>query len=119
MVRGDQPRRGHLGGGIGFWTRLQGLRRAVPGPPGAQLAGASWYSPPIVPLVVAATAVAALAAAKHRPELVGLCSGINGGFAMAFTLLARLYDVQEQRHARRYWAPGRGVGGPVHFTRRP
>jgi hypothetical protein len=105
-------------GAVGIRTRLHGVRGAIAGPPDGEYRGASWYGPPIIPLVVAATAVAAIAGVKRRPELVGLSAGVNGGFALAFVLIARLYDVQERQYARRYWAPGRGVGGPVRFTGR-
>lgn len=104
---------------IGIRPRMRALRTALPGPAGARYRPAAWVSSPILPVVVASTAVAALVAVKRRPELVGICAGVSGGFALAFLLGARLYDLQERRNARRYWAPGRGIGGPVHFTRVP
>jgi hypothetical protein len=106
-------------GAIGIRPRMLGLRQAAPCPPGAGHRPVPWHSSPILPLVVVSTALAGLVAVKRRPELVGLCAGVDGGFALAFALIARLYDVQERRKARRYWAPGRGLGGPVHFTPAP
>ena len=81
-------------GVMGTGARLRELRAASPGPPDAQYLRASWFGSPVVPLVLAATALAAVAAVRH----------------------------QEHRNRRRYWAPGRGLGGPVSFTpvgRRP
>jgi hypothetical protein len=101
---------------IGIRPRMQGLRNATACPPDALFRRAPWRSSPILPLVVASTALGALVAVKRRPELVGICAGVNGGFALAFLVVARLYDVAERRRGRRYWAPGRGVGGPAHFT---
>jgi hypothetical protein len=107
---------------IGVGARLRDLRAASPGPPDAQYVRASWFGSPVVPLVLVATALAAVAALRHQALLAGACAGVSGGFALTFGLLARLYDVAEHRTRRRYWAPGRGLGGPVSFTpvgRRP
>ena len=109
-------------GVMGTGARLRELRAASPGPPDAQYLRASWFGSPVVPLVLAATALAAVAAVRHQALLAGACAGVSGGFAVTFGLLARLYDVQEHRNRRCYWAPGRGLGGPVSFTpvdRRP
>ena len=101
---------------IGVGARLRDLRAASPGPPDAQYLRASWFGSPVVPLVLVATALAAVAALRHQALLAGACAGVSGGFALTFGLLARLYDVAEHRTRRRYWAPGRGLGGPVSFT---
>jgi hypothetical protein len=103
-------------GGIGVRARLEDLGGATPGPPDAQYVAASWFGSPVAPLVVAATALAAVAAVRHQALLAGACAGVSGGFVLTFGLIARLYDVAEHRNARRYWAPGRGLGGPVYFT---
>ena len=103
-------------GVIGIGARLKELRTALPGPPDGQYTRASWFGSPVMPLVLAATALAVIAAVRHQALLAGACAGVNGGFALTFGLLARLYDVQEHRNRRRYWAPGRGLGGPVSFT---
>jgi hypothetical protein len=103
-------------GVIGVGARLQELRSASPGPAEARYVRASWLGSPVVPLVLAATALAAIAAVRHQALLAGACAGVSGGFALTFGLLARLYDVAEHRNRRRYWAPGRGLGGPVYFT---
>lgn len=101
---------------IGVGARLADLRAASPGPPDGQYLRASWFGSPVVPLVLIATALAAVAALRNQALLAGACAGVNGGFALTFGLLARLYDVAEHRTRRRYWAPGRGLGGPVSFT---
>jgi hypothetical protein len=101
---------------VGIGARLKELRSGVPAPPDARYVRASWFGSPVVPLVLAATALAAVAAVRHQALLAGACAGVSGGFALTFGLLARLYDVAEHRDARRYWAPGRGLGGPVYFT---
>jgi hypothetical protein len=109
-------------GVIGTGGRLRELQSASPGPPDARYLRASWFGSPVVPIVLAATALAVLATARHQALLAGACAGVSGGFALAFGRLARLYDVAEHRTHRRYWAPGRGLGGPVSFTpagRRP
>jgi hypothetical protein len=103
-------------GVIGIGARVQELRSASPGPAEARYVRASWFGSPVVPLVLAATGLAALAAVRHHALLAGACAGVSGGFALTFGLLARLYDVAEHRNRRRYWAPGRGLGGPVYFT---
>ena len=103
-------------GAVGLGARLRDLRAASPGPPDAQYLRASWFGSPVLPLVLAATALAAVAALRHQALLAGACAGVSGGFALTFGLLARLYDVAEHRNRRRYWAPGRGLGGPVSFT---
>jgi hypothetical protein len=103
-------------GVIGIGARLQELRSASPGPAEARYVRASWLGSPVFPLVLAATGLAALAAVRHHALLAGACAGVSGGFALTFGLLARLYDVAEHRYRRRYWAPGRGLGGPVYFT---
>jgi hypothetical protein len=103
-------------GAVGIGARLKELRSGVPGPPDARYVRASWLGSPVVPLVLAATVLAAVAAVRHQALLAGACAGVSGGFALTFALLARLYDVAEHRDARRYWAPGRGLGGPVYFT---
>ncbi|MEA2503012.1 MAG: hypothetical protein QOG36_55 [Actinomycetota bacterium] len=103
-------------GAIGIGARVKDLRVALPGPGDARYLRASWFGSPVVPLVLAATALAAIAAVRHQALLAGACAGVSGGFALTFALLARLYDVAEHRDARRYWAPGRGLGGPVYFT---
>ena len=51
---------------IGVEARLRDLRAASPGPPDAQYLRASWFGSPVLPLVLAATALAAVAALRHQ-----------------------------------------------------